>query len=263
MVRRSILALTFITVVTKVFGAAVPIKKQFDYGSPSNVPNEVPGSQTYAVQNEYAMAKNVTCGAIQADFSNPNALSLFNVEWCPQNAVVVGGQLELSLTSACGTTISYPQSMRTGKVEITLKIAPGSGVVTAIVLAGPAPSDEIDIEMVGKDLTTFQSMYFVRAQRVDQQAQFHTSPNPSAANLSTNYHKYGVELLDNAVNWYIDDVLVRTLSKTSDYSFPSNANLFRFGLWDGSNTSGWAGIVDWSAGPIKAYVKSISISPYC
>ncbi|PVU88309.1 hypothetical protein BB561_005923 [Smittium simulii] len=169
--------------------------------------------------------------------------------------------LQLSMNKECGTNLISNRNFTYGRVDIVMKTASGSGAVTALVLMGPSPSDEIDIEFVGKDPTNFQSMYFVKGLRIDQQAGFHSS-SPSS-DLSASFHTYSFELTATAVNWYIDNSLVRSLKKSSDSTFPTAAGNFRMGVWDGSNTSGWAGTVDWSSSPKVAYIKSIKYNPYC
>ncbi|PVU84525.1 hypothetical protein BB559_007590 [Furculomyces boomerangus] len=202
------------------------------------------------------------CGDFYTEFSSNEDLGNFNVEYCPQNVRVNNG-LEMMVSQSCGITISYKKKFTRGKIETFMKMAPNSGVVSAFILTGNEPSDEIDIEWVGKDVFTFQSMYFVKGQRIVYDPGFHPSPNQSTANLSENFHKYGIEVTDTFVKWYIDDILVRTLEKTSDATFPSETNTIKFGVWDGSSVGIWAGYVDWSVPVLPAYMKWIRITNYC
>ncbi|OMH80852.1 putative glycosidase crf1 [Zancudomyces culisetae] len=241
---------------------SAPIKRQ-NIPSPDSIPNEVPNTTPNAVQQEYLSAENYTCQSVFLDFTKPETLSKVSVDWCPQNAVITSDGLKMELNSNCGTTLVYPYSIKTGKIEASIKMAPGSGAVTALVLAGPPPSDELDIEFVGKDVTSFQSMYFVRAQRYQLSPILHTATGSSSNDLSTVFNTYSMELLSNAVNWGVNGNIVRTLGKISDDTFPYQANKLRFGVWDGTNTNGWAGTIDWSSGPKIGYIKWIKITPYC
>ncbi|OLY83040.1 Beta-glucanase [Smittium mucronatum] len=202
-----------------------------------------------------------SCAPISVDFSAGQQLpSAFKIDYCPQNAVVKNGLLNMILTQECGTTISLANTIsKYGKFTVVARMAPSPGAVTAFIFIGPSPSDEIDIEFVGTDTSNFQSMYFVNGQRIDQLAQYHTP----GGDLSVNYHEYGIELLADRVNWFVDGNVVRTLART-DRGFPVNAAAnVRLGVWDGSSVSAWAGTADFSTGPKTSFVKSFTFTPYC
>lgn len=201
------------------------------------------------------------CSQYNLDLTASSDLSKFNIEYCPQNVRAVDGLLALDITKECGTTLVYAPPFLRGRVDVVMKTAAGSGAVTALVLSGPPPSDEIDIEIVGVDPTHFQSMYYVRGQRIDQTAQFHSTASQS--DLSSDFNTYSFEITDSAVNWYLNNALVRSLPNKHDSTFPGAVNNFRFGVWDGSNYAGWAGSIDWSLGTRTAYIRSISIAQYC
>ncbi|PVU90397.1 hypothetical protein BB561_004896 [Smittium simulii] len=201
------------------------------------------------------------CQKVTTNFSSSSDLSLFNIEYCSQNVKLGKDGLQLDLTSECGTTLVYAQPFIKGKVEVVMKPAPGSGAVTALVLSGPPPSDEIDIEFVGISSDSMQSMFFVKGQRIDPLAKFHSiSP---IADLTLSFNTYAFEVTDNAVNWFLNGDLVRTLPKNNSLEFPGNTDNFRFGVWDGTNFPNFAGFIDYSSGIKSAFIKSISISPYC
>ncbi|KAJ2076387.1 hypothetical protein H4R24_005721 [Coemansia sp. RSA 988] len=197
------------------------------------------------------------------DFSDPSALNKLTAEWCAQNTYQVNNVLVWRLTPECGTTVVYPHDIQYGKVEGRIRIAKGSGVVTTILLAGPAPSDEIDWEWVGKDTWTAQSMYFVKGQRVDPNAQFVHTPGDIAQDMSASFHNYAIEINKESINWYIDDWLTRTLPKVSGVPFPSDASRIRMGVWDGTQSGDWAGTTDWRNSPFTAEMQWLKITPYC
>ncbi|KAJ2509246.1 transglycosylase [Coemansia sp. RSA 2049] len=215
------------------------------------------------VRQTESSARRYTCESAVLDFSDPQALSKFNVEWCPQNVYQSNGTLIWKLTSECGTTVTYPWDFQYGKIEGRIRMAPGSGVVTSMLLAGPAPSDELDWEWVGKDTWTVQSMYFVKGQRVDPNAQFFHTPGNVPQEMSAGFHNYAIEVNKDSIKWYIDDWLTRTLPRTSGVPFPSDASGTRMGVWDGSQTSGWAGTVNWAQGPFTAEMQWFKFTPYC
>ncbi|KAJ2883576.1 transglycosylase [Coemansia aciculifera] len=204
-----------------------------------------------------------TCKSEYIDFSDPSALSKFNVAWCPQNAYQTSNSVVWRLTAECGTTMIYPWDFQYGKLEARVRVSPGSGVVSTILLAGPDPADELDWEWVGKDTFTAQSMYFVKGQRVDPNAAFVHTPGDTPQDMAAGFHNYAIELNKDNVKWYIDDWLTRTLPKLDGVPFPSGASRARMGVWDGSQTSGWAGTVDWSRGPFTAEMQWFKFTPYC
>ncbi|OMJ12734.1 Extracellular glycosidase CRH11 [Smittium culicis] len=199
------------------------------------------------------------------DFANGSDLKDIIIDFCPQNAVIKDGSLQMTLDSVCGPIFSYRKKVVTGRVDIVIKMAPDSGAVTAMNFLG-SNLDEIDIEYVGIDPNRWQSMYFVRGQRVDQLAQFHNAftPRGVGANLSAFFHSYSIEILENSINWYMNGDLLRTLSKTSDNTFPSGAgDQFKFGVWNGGGiATSWAGPIDFSNGPKTAYMQSLKITHY-
>ncbi|KAJ2237671.1 transglycosylase [Coemansia sp. RSA 1722] len=205
-----------------------------------------------------------TCNSEYIDFSQGGAMDKFSFVWCPQNAYQTGDSVVWRLTQECGTTMVYPWDFHYGKIEGRIRIGGGSGVVTSMLLLGPAPSDEIDFEWVGKATTQTQTMYYVQSHRVDVLPQVFESrqQDGSSADLSSLFQNYAVELNRDNVKWYINGKVVRTLPKTSD-DFPTYASRARMGIWDGTQTSGWAGTVDWSHGPFTAEMQWFNFTPYC
>ncbi|KAJ2854758.1 transglycosylase [Coemansia erecta] len=188
-------------------------------------------------------------------------MSKFNFVWCPENAYQTGNSVVWKLTELCGTTMVYPWDFHYGKIEARVRMGGGSGVVTAMLLLGPAPSDEIDFEWVGKDTTHVQTMYYVQAHRVDVLPEVFGASQTSG-DLSTTFQNYAIELNKDSVKWYLNGILLRTLEKGTQ-EFPSDASRARMGIWDGSQTSGWAGTVDWSQGPFTAEMQWFNFTPYC
>ncbi|PVU98500.1 hypothetical protein BB560_005659, partial [Smittium megazygosporum] len=215
----------------------------------------------YQASSFNSNSNSQVCQPFSIDFGSATDFSMFDVEYCPNNARLSNGLLQLDLTKECGTTLIYNQPIRRGRVDVVMKPAPSSGSVTALVFSGPPPSDEIDIEFVGRDPTQVQSMYFVKGSRIELQSQFHSSFPVS--DMTKVFNTYSFELTDKAVNWFLNGDLVRTLPNKGSLTFPGDITNFRFGVWDGSNTSGWAGTIDWSIGSRSAFIKSISIKPYC
>ncbi|PVU87255.1 hypothetical protein BB560_006522 [Smittium megazygosporum] len=213
----------------------------------------------YSSLPSYTTTTTTTTSTSYTPSPGMSDLGPFVVESCSQNVKVANSELQISLTPDCGPTLNFPTRLSRGRFDIVMRAGGGSGVVTAIVLYGPN-NDEVDIELVGKTPTNFQSMYFPRGQRNGQYELYHESSPVS--DLTATYHKYSIERTDSAINWYIDDNLARSLPST-DPNFPGEVNFLKFGIWDGSNTSGWAGTVDYSSGPKSMAIKSITYAPSC
>lgn len=203
-----------------------------------------------------------TCKSDFVDFSKKDAMSKFDFVWCPQNSRQTSNSVEWTLTQQCGTTMIYPYDFHYGKIEARIRIGVGSGVVTALLLIGPPPSDEIDFEWVGKAPNEVQTMYYVKAQRIDVLPNVFASGAVGDDDLSHTFHNYGIELNKDSVKWFVDGKAVRTLTKGSR-GFPTYANRARMGIWDGTQTGGWAGTVDWSHGPFTAEMQWFKFTPYC
>ncbi|KAI7821665.1 concanavalin A-like lectin/glucanase domain-containing protein [Kickxella alabastrina] len=203
-----------------------------------------------------------TCKSDFIDFSQRDAMSKFSLVWCPENAYQTDNSVVWRLTQECGMTMVYPWDFHYGKIEGRVRIGPGSGVVTAMILMGPPPSDEIDFEWVGKDVTHVQTMYYVQAHRVDVLPEVFGIDQQGNGDLSTTFQNYAIELNKDSVKWYLNGQLLRTLNKKTQ-EFPTYANRARMGIWDGTQTSGWAGTVDWSQGPFTAEMQWFNFTPYC
>ncbi|KAJ2300793.1 putative glycosidase CRH2 [Coemansia sp. RSA 2706] len=206
--------------------------------------------------------KAYTCKSEFVDFSQSDAMSKFSFVWCPENAQQTDNSVVWTLTQRCGTTMVYPWDFQQGRVEARIRIGGGSGVVTAMLLLGPAPSDEIDFEWVGQDLSHVQTMYYVQAHRVDAMPEVFGVSQQGGKDLSTSFQNYAIELRDDSVKWYLNGGLLRTLTKGRG-EFPSDATRARMGIWDGSQTSGWAGTVDWNSAPFTAEMQWFNFTPYC
>ncbi|KAH7013413.1 concanavalin A-like lectin/glucanase domain-containing protein [Ilyonectria destructans] len=154
-----------------------------------------------------------------------------------------------------------------GRVDVVVQAAEGQGIVTSAVLQSD-DLDEIDWEWVGGDNAQVQTNYFSKG---DTSTYDRGAYHPVAAPL-TSYHKYSIEWTSTAVNWLIDDAIVRTLLAADAHGangFPQTPMQVKLGTWvaGGKNTA--KGTVEWAGGytnfddaPFNAYYQSISIVDY-
>ena len=87
------------------------------------------------------------------------------------------------------------------------------------------------------------------------------------------YHNYTVHWTSDAIQWFIDSNLVRTLpyaAANGGYNFPQTPMMIRLGLWAGGDSSEnsngtveWAGgETDYSQGPFMMSVQSASVEDF-
>ncbi|KAI1072336.1 hypothetical protein LB507_003097 [Fusarium sp. FIESC RH6] len=154
-----------------------------------------------------------------------------------------------------------------GRVEITMKAAPGAGIVSSLVLQSDV-LDEIDIEWLGSDNDEIQSNYFGKGQTTSyNRGEFH-----KVTNTQGEWNTYTIDWNKDRIVWMVGGTVVRTLNAgdAADNQYPQTPMQVKFGSWAGgdpnTNPSGtvkWArGPTDYSKGPFTMYVKSVVITDY-
>ena len=152
-----------------------------------------------------------------------------------------------------------------GKVEVVLKAAQGTGIISSFYLQSD-DLDEIDIELFGADSTQFQSNYFIKGNTAtyDRGGYHDTSSSPV-----DNYHTYTIDWTPERLNWDLDGVTVRTLPKDGPQGFPQSPMQIFAGVWAGGDptnppgTIEWAGgLTDYSKAPFSMHIKSVIVSDY-
>lgn len=161
-----------------------------------------------------------------------------------------------------GAEIYSSQSYKYGKMEMRMRMAKGSGILSTFFtykngseLSG-AFWEEIDIEVFGKNnATTFQSNIISNNPRKYSE-QVH-SPGYS---MAEGYHTYVLEWTPNYVAWYIDGTLMRKTQGAQSAEL-TNAQSLRFNLW-ASDVVSWVGAFDTQALPAYQFVNWIKYSNY-
>jgi beta-glucanase (GH16 family) len=152
-----------------------------------------------------------------------------------------------------------------GRVEITVKTAPGAGIVSSLVLQSD-DLDEIDFEWLGADGATVQTNYFGKGQTTTYNR---GQVNP-AANNQAQFITYTVDWTADRIVWSVGGTAVRTLAyNDANGQYPQTPMQIKFGVWSGgdpSNSPGtisWAhGPTDYSKGPFTMHVKSVVVTDY-
>ncbi|KAH7155961.1 concanavalin A-like lectin/glucanase domain-containing protein [Dactylonectria macrodidyma] len=163
-----------------------------------------------------------------------------------------GNTLLTMAKDTSGTVLSSTVYMWYGNVKARLKTSRGAGVVTAFILFSDV-KDEIDFEFIGVDLETAQTNYYFQGITTYPT---HAS-NLTMSNSYTTFHDYEIRWTPDKVEWYIDDVLGRTLNKedtwnetTQNFDFPQTPARVQLSLWPGGLSTNAAGTIAWAGGEI-------------
>jgi hypothetical protein len=191
---------------------------------------------------------------------------------CPPNAALgmaidvdfTRGEVN-SFTSSGGGSVSYSKDGATfsvtgpgaapqltsvfyimfGRVELTMKCAPGAGIVSSLVLQSD-DLDEIDIEWLGADDGQMQTNYFGKGQTGSyNRGQFNPAPNNQGRFIT-----YTIDWTADRIVWSVGGTAVRTLSfNEAQGQYPQSPMQVKFGAWSGGDPSNAPGTVQWARGP--------------
>ncbi|KAF7114763.1 hypothetical protein CNMCM5793_000302 [Aspergillus hiratsukae] len=154
-----------------------------------------------------------------------------------------------------------------GEVEVVMKSASGTGIVSSIVMQSD-DLDEIDWESIGTDTTQVENNYFGKGNTTTyNRAVWETVSTPQ-----DEFHAYKVVWTPAAITWYIDGTSVRTLAYADALdgkNFPQTPMVVKLGIWAGGDPSNGEGTIEWAGGetdyadvPFTMYVKSVNIVNY-
>jgi len=153
-----------------------------------------------------------------------------------------------------------------GRVEITMRAAPGQGIVSSMVLQSD-DLDEIDLEWLGVDSGQVQTNYFGKGQTGSyNRGQFNPAPDNQAS-----WHTYVIDWTSDRIVWTVDGTEIRTQTADSAEAnqYPQTPMQVKFGAWAGGGPGNAQGTVDWAggptnfgAGPWSMYVKNLAVTDY-
>lgn len=149
-----------------------------------------------------------------------------------------------------------------GKVEVTMKCASGTGIVSSVVLESD-DLDEIDMEFLGGYSTEMQAMYFGKGQSG-------TEVTVTTPDCQSNFVQYTVDWSANRIIWSVAGSQVRVLEyNDANGRYPQTPMRLKLGIWAGGDPSnsqgtiGWAGgTTDYSDGPFTMTVQSVAVTDY-
>ncbi|KAK7733415.1 hypothetical protein SLS57_000430 [Botryosphaeria dothidea] len=154
-----------------------------------------------------------------------------------------------------------------GYYEVEMKAAPGTGVVSSIVLESD-DLDEVDWEFLGGNNTSVQSNYFGKGNTTSyDRGAYHDVDTP----VDT-WHKYAFRWTNATMEWIIDGTTVRTLKyedALSGKNYPQTPARLSLGVWSAGTkkqnywTVQWAGgYTDFDDAPFTMYVRNVKIINY-
>lgn len=152
-----------------------------------------------------------------------------------------------------------------GRVDVELKAAPGTGIVSSFVMESD-DLDEIDWELLGSQSTQVQTNYFGKG-ITGSYDRGSTSPDPTGGSA---FNTYTVDWTSDQIVWQINGNTVRTLTSTNaNGQYPQTPLQLKLGAWAGGDASNAPGVISWaggntdySQGPFKMYIKSVKATDY-
>ncbi|RYP03522.1 hypothetical protein DL764_005077 [Monosporascus ibericus] len=153
-----------------------------------------------------------------------------------------------------------------GRVEFTLKAAPGAGIVSSFVLQSDC-LDEIDWEWLGADPNEVQTNYFGKGITGSyNRGQFH-----QLSGTQSDYITYTLDWTSERIVWTAGGTVLREMgyNDAEEGQYPQTPMQVKFGAWSGGDPSNSPGTIDWSRGPtdysqgpFTMYVKSVKVTDY-
>ncbi|KAM0421316.1 hypothetical protein ACHAPT_010846 [Fusarium lateritium] len=154
-----------------------------------------------------------------------------------------------------------------GRLEVHLKAAPGTGVVSAVVLLSDV-LDEVDWEWLGGSSEQVQTNYYGKDNTTsDTRSETLDAPESQASS-----HNYTINWTEEACVWYIDGTAVRTLNygdALGGKNFPQTPMRIKLGIWAGGDPDNAEGTITWAGGktdygdaPFTMTVESVKIENF-
>ncbi len=190
------------------------------------------------------------------DFSQPYQTQGLLIDYGSNNVAQANGALQIGITEVGGTRVSLNQTLQYGSIEVKMKAAAGSNIVSSFILMADN-GDEIDFEFVGKDPKLIQTNFFYKGVPIyDKNAKFYATQ----LNLTTTFNVYVINWTKDYYEWLYNGYSLRKLYRNQTSSFPDSPSKVQFGIWRAQN-SNWAGNgTNWSQGPFFSALEYIKVS---
>lgn len=224
-------------------------------GSVSGVPDRF--------TREEDIIANFSTGQTEGFYASDNWANyqMFDCEWSADNAVIKDGVMNMSVTKAEGSTphgfsyygAEYRSAGRFGYgfYSVCMKAADCSGVISSMFIYTGAPWDEIDIEILGKNMTQVQFNYYTNGKGG------HEYLYNLGFDASEDFHEYAFDWQPNSITWYVDGKAIYRATE----DIPSHPQQIMINVWNCTGYNGWSGKFDESALPATAQYKWLAYSP--
>lgn len=127
-----------------------------------------------------------------------------------------------------------------GRVEYTIRAAPGKGIVSSAVLQSD-DLDEIDWEWLGGSSDQVQSNYFGKGDTsTNNRGAFHDDPGSQDS-----FHTYSIDWTSSQIVWAINGKTVRVLTPESANTgmYPQTPMMIKVGVWAGGDSNNAQGTI--------------------
>ncbi|OJD13632.1 hypothetical protein ACJ73_09182 [Blastomyces percursus] len=203
----------------------------------------------------------------QANFTN----TLNEVIWNITNG-------ELDYIEDLGTSFAIKERLQSptiqshfyiffGRLEVIMKAAHGTGVISSIVLQSE-DLDEIDWEWLGGDTTHVQTNYFGKGNTtLGGRGGIHEMDAPMEK-----FHNYTIDWTAERLQWWIDGELLRTVTydeALGGKNYPQTPMTVRLGIWPAGDKENNKGVIEWAGGevdyskvPFFMTVKKLRVEDY-
>ncbi|KAI1071389.1 hypothetical protein LB507_004972 [Fusarium sp. FIESC RH6] len=128
-----------------------------------------------------------------------------------------------------------------GRYEVHMKAAPGVGIVSSIVMLSDV-LDEVDWEFLGGAGGEVQTNWYAKGSSDNTQSLTFPADNNQGV-----FHNYTVTWTPESVEWYVNDVQVRTL-KFAESNYPQTPMRLKLGIWAGGDPDNAEGTIEWAGG---------------
>ena len=133
-----------------------------------------------------------------------------------------------------------------GRVEVHMKAAVGTGIISSVMLLSD-DLDEIDWEFMGGNATHAESNWFGKGQPDFHNAIYHPVPG----GVQGDFHNYTLYWTQDALDFYIDGQKIRTLlpkDANNTRNYPQTPMRVSLGIWAGGDPSLPKGTREWAGG---------------
>ena len=198
----------------------------------------------------------------QAIFSPQNVMEYPEGGFGLQMSAVEGAEKSY-LSASIATKEAIDAQFTYGRFEIVLKPPKISGVLTAFFLYRFDPWQEIDVEFVGKDTTKLLVNVYYNPGKEGDLYNYGYRGTPVLIDLgfdaSEDFHEYAMEWEQDEIRWFVDGNLVHVRSHGRPTPIPHLPMRLHINTWPNCSEE-LAGPMDASALPVRAEVRSVSIS---